>query len=47
MQHVAMAAASRRNAGEDMANRPYGCGIGPALEVVSGKWRALVLWELQ
>ena len=25
---------------------PYICGIDAALDVVSGKWKALVLWEL-
>ena len=27
--------------------RPRVCGIGPAFEVVGGKWKALILWELQ
>jgi DNA-binding HxlR family transcriptional regulator len=22
------------------------CGIGPAFEVIGGKWKALILWEL-
>lgn len=30
-----------------MSNKPYGCGIGPAMEVIGGKWKAVVLWELQ
>jgi len=30
-----------------MANPPYGCGIGPALEVIAGKWKAAILWEMQ
>lgn len=25
---------------------PYGCGIGPAFEVIGGKWKAVILWEL-
>jgi DNA-binding HxlR family transcriptional regulator len=29
-----------------MAKKPYGCGIGPAFEVIGGKWKALILWEL-
>jgi DNA-binding HxlR family transcriptional regulator len=30
-----------------MARRgPYICGIDAALDVVSGKWKGLVLWEL-
>ena len=29
-----------------MANRTYDCGIGPAFEVVGGKWKAAILWEL-
>ncbi|MYR44774.1 helix-turn-helix domain-containing protein [Streptomyces sp. SID5910] len=27
-------------------NGPYMCGIDAALDVVSGKWKGLVLWEL-
>ncbi|WP_151769671.1 winged helix-turn-helix transcriptional regulator [Streptomyces abyssomicinicus] len=27
-------------------NGPYICGIDAALDVVSGKWKGLVLWEL-
>lgn len=26
---------------------PYICGIDAALDVVSGKWKGLILWELQ
>jgi DNA-binding HxlR family transcriptional regulator len=26
--------------------KPYVCGIGPAFEVIGGKWKALILWEL-
>lgn len=34
--------------GENMASRkPYNCGIGPAFEVIGGKWKALILYELQ
>ncbi|MFF3849280.1 winged helix-turn-helix transcriptional regulator [Streptomyces sp. NPDC002328] len=33
-----MAAAPRRG--------PYICGIDAALDVVSGKWKGLILWEL-
>lgn len=29
-----------------MAGKPYGCGIGPAFEVIGGKWKAVILWEL-
>lgn len=29
-----------------MAKRPLACGIGPAFEVVGGKWKAVILWEL-
>jgi DNA-binding HxlR family transcriptional regulator len=25
---------------------PYICGIDAALDVVSGKWKGLILWEL-
>lgn len=24
----------------------YTCGLGPALDVVGGKWKALMLWEV-
>lgn len=24
----------------------YTCGLGPALDVVGGKWKALILWEI-
>lgn len=30
-----------------MADKPYGCGIGPAFEVIGGKWKAVILWEMQ
>ncbi len=30
-----------------MAGSPYGCGIGPAFDVIGGKWKAAVLWEMQ
>jgi DNA-binding HxlR family transcriptional regulator len=26
--------------------RPRNCGLGPAFEVIGGKWKALILWEL-
>ncbi|MGY4398226.1 DNA-binding HxlR family transcriptional regulator [Sphingomonas sp. UYAg733] len=29
-----------------MAEKPYACGIGPAFNVVGGKWKAVILWEL-
>lgn len=29
-----------------MTKRAYACGIGPAFEVVGGKWKAIILWEL-
>lgn len=25
---------------------PYNCGLGPALSVISGKWKGVLLWEL-
>lgn len=28
------------------ARKPYNCGIGPAFEVVGGKWKALIVSEL-
>ncbi|WP_249186113.1 winged helix-turn-helix transcriptional regulator [Microbacterium paraoxydans] len=28
-------------------NGPYVCGIDAALDVVSGKWKGLILWELE
>ncbi|ALD92114.1 HxlR family transcriptional regulator [Cupriavidus gilardii CR3] len=27
-------------------SQPYNCGIGPAFEVIGGKWKALILYEL-
>jgi DNA-binding HxlR family transcriptional regulator len=27
-------------------HEPYTCGLGPALDVIGGKWKALILWEL-
>ena len=26
--------------------RPYGCGLGPAFEVIGGRWKALLLYEI-
>ncbi|QMW68439.1 helix-turn-helix transcriptional regulator [Mumia sp. ZJ1417] len=26
---------------------PYVCGLDAAMDVVSGKWKALILWELE
>lgn len=26
--------------------RPHSCGLGPALKVISGKWKGAILWEL-
>jgi DNA-binding HxlR family transcriptional regulator len=26
--------------------QPDSCGLGPALEVISGKWKALLLWQI-
>jgi DNA-binding HxlR family transcriptional regulator len=28
------------------ARKPYNCGLGPAFEVIGGKWKALILCEL-
>lgn len=25
----------------------YACGVGPAFEVIGGKWKAVILWELR
>lgn len=33
--------------GKALRNGPYICGIDAALDVVSGKWKGLILWELQ
>jgi DNA-binding HxlR family transcriptional regulator len=30
-----------------MADKPHGCGIGPAFEAIGGKWKAAILWEMQ
>lgn len=27
--------------------RPRVCGIGPAFDVIGGKWKAVILWEMQ
>jgi DNA-binding HxlR family transcriptional regulator len=27
-------------------SKPFNCGIGPAFEVIGGKWKAILLWEL-
>ncbi|WP_447757442.1 winged helix-turn-helix transcriptional regulator [Sphingopyxis fribergensis] len=29
-----------------MSKENYACGIGPAFEAVGGKWKAVILWEL-
>lgn len=29
-----------------MPNRPYICGLDAAMDVIGGKWKALILWEL-
>jgi DNA-binding HxlR family transcriptional regulator len=29
-----------------MRENNYNCGIGPAFEAVGGKWKAVILWEL-
>lgn len=26
--------------------KPFNCGIGPAFEVIGGKWKAMILYEL-
>jgi DNA-binding HxlR family transcriptional regulator len=26
--------------------RPHVCGLGPAFEVIGGKWKMLILWEM-
>ncbi len=26
--------------------RPYNDGLGPVFEIIGGKWKALILWEL-
>jgi DNA-binding HxlR family transcriptional regulator len=27
-------------------SQPYQCGLEPALAVIGGKWKALILWEI-
>lgn len=27
-------------------NMPDACGLGPALEVIGGKWKTFILWEI-
>lgn len=29
-----------------MQQVPYTCGLGPAIDVISGKWKALLLWAI-
>jgi DNA-binding HxlR family transcriptional regulator len=26
--------------------RPFSCGLGPVFDLVGGRWKALILWEL-
>lgn len=37
-----------KNTGKAAAKKDavYTCGLGPALDVVGGKWKALILWEI-
>jgi len=28
------------------AAKPESCGLGPAFEVIGGKWKALILWRV-
>jgi len=28
------------------AEKPFNCGIGPAFDVIGGKWKAVILYEL-
>ncbi len=28
------------------SDRPFACGLGPAFDVIGGKWKALILWEI-
>jgi DNA-binding HxlR family transcriptional regulator len=30
-----------------MPKQPYSAGLGPALEMIGGKWKGLILWELR
>jgi DNA-binding HxlR family transcriptional regulator len=29
------------------ARKPYDCGLGPAFEVIGGKWKASLLWHIR
>jgi DNA-binding HxlR family transcriptional regulator len=29
-----------------MAKKTYACGLGPSFDVIGGKWKAVILWEL-
>jgi len=28
------------------APQPYSCGLGPAFDVIGGKWKGLILWRV-
>lgn len=32
--------------GHKMRKSPRGCGLGPAFNVIGGKWKAVLLWEM-
>lgn len=31
---------------ERKTSPPYSCGLGPAFDVIGGRWKAVILWEL-
>jgi DNA-binding HxlR family transcriptional regulator len=31
---------------EQMMAKPNSCGLGPAFQVIGGKWKALILWRV-
>jgi DNA-binding HxlR family transcriptional regulator len=29
------------------SRKPFSCGLGPALDVINGKWKPTILWKLE
>lgn len=37
---------TKRSTEPPKTDKPYSCGLGPAFDVIGGKWKAVILWEL-